>query len=167
MEVLNYRMTDPDFYLVPLRKLSDHVVEYAPDCTDFTLHEIKIAVEEPSSSVAQLPVIACGSILVIVEGNVEIEEHERPTRVGSRGDIFYIPSDTRVTLTRTGKSSVLGYRTFSYEEGPDHSNRIVVPKPTVETLKEQNRIEMMKAEEAFNNNNNEVVNVSMEMDGFI
>ena len=45
VEVLNYRMTEPDFYLVPPRALDGypHVVEYAPDCKDFTLHQIKVS----------------------------------------------------------------------------------------------------------------------------
>lgn len=46
IEVLNYRMTDPSYYMVKPRALNnfDHVVEYAPDCKDFTLHQIKVNV---------------------------------------------------------------------------------------------------------------------------
>lgn len=45
VEVLNYRMTSPDFYMVPPVPLSGypHVVEYAPaDCKDFILHQIEV-----------------------------------------------------------------------------------------------------------------------------
>ncbi|KAK6010141.1 phosphomannose isomerase type I, partial [Ostertagia ostertagi] len=42
-EVLNYRMTPPEDYLVPAIPLTDYpgVDEYSPDCKDFQLHRIR------------------------------------------------------------------------------------------------------------------------------
>lgn len=44
IDVLNYRMTDPSYYIVEPKKLKNYknVTEYAPDCKDFTLHQIKV-----------------------------------------------------------------------------------------------------------------------------
>lgn len=43
-QVLNYRMTPPEDYLVPATPLVDYpgVEEYAPDCKDFQLHRIRV-----------------------------------------------------------------------------------------------------------------------------
>lgn len=46
IKVLNYRMTDPEFYMVKPNPLPNtpNIVEFAPnDCEDFTLHEIQVS----------------------------------------------------------------------------------------------------------------------------
>uniref|UniRef100_A0A0N4ZZW3 mannose-6-phosphate isomerase n=1 Tax=Parastrongyloides trichosuri TaxID=131310 RepID=A0A0N4ZZW3_PARTI len=139
-EILNYRMTDPSYYIVPPKKLSgfEHVSEYAPDCKDFTLHEIKISSETCSnntnvSTIHPLPALSCGSIIVIVKGEGLIQDKKQTSvdiktineRRYKRGDIFYIPPKQEVSfLQEKGKANdLIAYRTFSYEIGPDHSNR--------------------------------------------
>ena len=66
----------------------------------------------------ELPSLDCASILVVVEGGAECDDAATVTR----GDIFYIPAG-HVARLRT--SDLLAYRTFSYEEGPDHGSRII------------------------------------------
>uniref|UniRef100_A0AC34Q220 Mannose-6-phosphate isomerase n=1 Tax=Panagrolaimus sp. JU765 TaxID=591449 RepID=A0AC34Q220_9BILA len=125
IKVLNYRMTTPDFYLVPPKRLEDYpsVTEYAPDCKDFTLHQIDFSNQASSSQLpVNLPALDCASIVVIVEGDAECEG---PTRQRvKRGDIFYIPPHRPVRFTALYSGRLLAYRTFSYEEGPDHSKRL-------------------------------------------
>lgn len=43
-DTLNYRMVEPSYYIVPPKTLKrfPYVDEYAPDCKDFTLHQIKV-----------------------------------------------------------------------------------------------------------------------------
>uniref|UniRef100_A0AC35UAG5 Mannose-6-phosphate isomerase n=1 Tax=Rhabditophanes sp. KR3021 TaxID=114890 RepID=A0AC35UAG5_9BILA len=140
-EVVNYRMTDPSYYLVDANVLPkyEHVTEYAPDCKDFTLHQIKISKASTGnvSTLHPLPTLSRGSIVVIVEGSGVVFDH-KPTlaefntinsRPYSRGDIFYIPPMQTVTFVQEkGKAeNVLAFRTFSDEIGPDHSNRNVRP----------------------------------------
>ncbi|EPB75101.1 hypothetical protein ANCCEY_05824 [Ancylostoma ceylanicum] len=115
-EVLNYRMTSPEYYLVPAIPLADYpgVEEYAPDCKDFQLHRIRVA---PSVQNAFLPVLDCTSIMVIVEGSAVLEEVDGPSSSGSknqssinletldrrtvsRGDIIYIPPGRRLSKGR-------------------------------------------------------------------
>lgn len=46
VNVLNYRMTSPDFYLLKPRQLDHfpHVLEFATkDCEDFKLHQIEVS----------------------------------------------------------------------------------------------------------------------------
>ncbi|KAI1720938.1 phosphomannose isomerase type I domain-containing protein [Ditylenchus destructor] len=164
VNVLNYRMTDPEFYMVPACPLPDypHVVEYAPDCKDFTLHQIEIPSEsaesESRSFPVELPALECASIIVMVEGEAECEQeyvrldsensncplkirktHNSSSSVpnvsnGSdsanplsmkRGDIYYIPPGRVVRFTAvSSEERILAYRTFSYEVGPDHSQRL-------------------------------------------
>jgi hypothetical protein len=67
--------------------------------------------------------------MVIVSGHVQCQEFEDPhwnqvkCRGGGRGDIFYVPPQSHVRLISLSSEPVLAYRTFSYEIGPDHSNR--------------------------------------------
>ncbi|KAE9548635.1 hypothetical protein FO519_008159 [Halicephalobus sp. NKZ332] len=124
IEVLNYRMTSPDFYLVPPKQLKNFpcVTEYAPDCKDFTLHQIEISNQASSSQIpASLPGLQCASIIVIVEGEADCEGPQRQ-RV-QRGDIFYIPPEKTIKFVALHSERLLAYRTFSFEIGPDHSNR--------------------------------------------
>lgn len=96
IEVLNYRMTDPSFYLVEPRVLKnyEHVTEYAPDCKDFTLHQVKIE-ENQKSFVAELPALQCASIMIIVSGHVQCQEQRSAkkswsgatTQMAERGDV--------------------------------------------------------------------------------
>ncbi|KAK5977890.1 hypothetical protein GCK32_015832, partial [Trichostrongylus colubriformis] len=138
-EVLNYRMTPPEDYLVPAIPLADYpgVDEYSPDCKDFQLHRIRVS---PCVSQAFIPVLDCASIMVIVEGSAALEEVDGPSgscsaktqssaclktldsRSVSRGDIIYIPPGRRLRFTRcTGQ--IEAFRTYSFEIGPDHENR--------------------------------------------
>ncbi|VDO36701.1 unnamed protein product [Haemonchus placei] len=130
-EVLNYRMTPPEDYLVPATPLADYpgVDEYSPDCKDFQLHRIRVP---SNTSQAFLPVLDCASIMVIVEGSAELEEGQSSVRLKtldcrdiSRGDIIYIPPGRRLRFTRCTEQ-LEAFRTFSYEIGPDHENRKVV-----------------------------------------
>ena len=117
-------MTTPEFYLVPPKQLKNYpcVTEYAPDCKDFTLHQIEISNQASSSRLpASLPALECASIMVIVDGEAECEGPNRQ-RV-QRGDIFYIPPEKGVRFVALHSERLLAYRTFSYEVGPDHSNR--------------------------------------------
>ncbi|KAE9416697.1 hypothetical protein Angca_004300 [Angiostrongylus cantonensis] len=128
-EVLNYRMTPPEDYLVPATALTEYpgVDEYSPNCKDFQLHRIRVS---PDFSDSMLPVLDCASIMVIVEGSGVLEEVNLPSstldrRDVARGDIIYIPPGERLRFTRyTGK--IEAFRTFSYELGPDHENRKTV-----------------------------------------
>lgn len=99
------------------------VTEYAPDCKDFTLHQIDISNQASSSQLpAYLPALDCASIIVIVEGDAECEG---PTRQRiKRGDIFYVPPNRSIRFTVLYSEKLLAYRTFSFEEGPDHSKRL-------------------------------------------
>uniref|UniRef100_A0A914YUF5 mannose-6-phosphate isomerase n=1 Tax=Panagrolaimus superbus TaxID=310955 RepID=A0A914YUF5_9BILA len=129
INVLNYRMTDPEFYLVPPQKLTNYpnVTEYAPDCKDFTLHEIQILKSQESESLAandvptMLPSLKCGSIMVIVEGEARAK-YLLNQKIIKRGDIFYIPPRQSIQIT-SNSNQFLAYRTFSYEIGPNHSFR--------------------------------------------
>uniref|UniRef100_A0A0K0DWK6 mannose-6-phosphate isomerase n=1 Tax=Strongyloides stercoralis TaxID=6248 RepID=A0A0K0DWK6_STRER len=151
-EVLNYRMTDGSYYIVDPKTLSgfEHVKEYAPDCKDFTLHEIKIITDNNLrniTTVHSLPELSCGSIIVIVEGEGIIQDKKITSlevntineRRYKRGDIFYIPPMQMVTFVQEKEKSknLLAYRTFSYENGPDHSNR----KLTIQTSNSTSSLE--------------------------
>uniref|UniRef100_A0A914QTP8 mannose-6-phosphate isomerase n=1 Tax=Panagrolaimus davidi TaxID=227884 RepID=A0A914QTP8_9BILA len=117
INVLNYRMTAPEFYLVPPKKLQPNIIEFAPDCKDFTLHEIKYSKSEKDSEsdtkVISLPSLQCGSIMVIVEGEGKYKNHEKE-RIFKRGDIFYIEPEKPIQISTSG-SSLVAYRTFGYE----------------------------------------------------
>uniref|UniRef100_A0A0N5CGX0 mannose-6-phosphate isomerase n=1 Tax=Strongyloides papillosus TaxID=174720 RepID=A0A0N5CGX0_STREA len=155
-EVLNYRMTDCSYYIVDPKTLPgfEHVREYAPDCKDFTLHEIKISTDETIkknlTTLYSLPALSCGSIVVVVEGEGVVQD-KQPTafevnslneRRYKRGDIFYIPPMQVVSfIQEKGKSKdLLAYRTFSYEEGPDHSNRKLTIKTANSTSSLENNL---------------------------
>ncbi|KIH62713.1 hypothetical protein ANCDUO_07002 [Ancylostoma duodenale] len=89
-EVLNYRMTSPEYYLVPAIPLADYpgVEEYSPNCKDFQLHRIRVA---PSAQKAFLPVLDCTSIMVIVEGSAVLEEVDGPSSSGSKVGQCFAP----------------------------------------------------------------------------
>uniref|UniRef100_A0A0N5APE6 mannose-6-phosphate isomerase n=1 Tax=Syphacia muris TaxID=451379 RepID=A0A0N5APE6_9BILA len=134
--ILNYHMAEPSYYIVPQQPLErfPHVVEYAPDCKDFTLHQIKIS-SHFDDSLVPLPRLTCGSIMVVVEGKGRIENSSEKSNskelAVSRGDIIYIANGSQICFTECSED-ILAYRTFSYEVGPDHSARNTVPveKPT-------------------------------------
>ncbi|VDM57973.1 unnamed protein product [Angiostrongylus costaricensis] len=77
-EVLNYRMTPPEDYLVTATALTEYpgVDEYSPNCKDFQLHRIRVS---PDFSDSLLPVLDCASIMVIVEGSGVLEEVNTPS----------------------------------------------------------------------------------------
>ncbi|GMR57855.1 hypothetical protein PMAYCL1PPCAC_28050 [Pristionchus mayeri] len=138
VEVLNYRMTAPEDYLVPGIPLSGahaHVDEYAPDCRDFQLHCIRIEAAAATRGFAAkpLPVLDCASITVFVAGEgviAEMDERDEEVKrqAVSRGDIIYIPPGCSVQVVEC-TADLEAYRTFSYEDGPDHDSRTVVAKP--------------------------------------
>ncbi|RCN26189.1 phosphomannose isomerase type I, partial [Ancylostoma caninum] len=174
-EVLNYRMTSPEYYLVPAIPLTDYpgVEEYSPDCKDFQLHRIRVA---PSAQKAFLPVLDCTSIMVIVEGSAVLEEVDGPSSSGSknqssinletldsrtvsRGDIIYIPPGRRLRFTQC-TSQLEAFRTYSFEIGPDHENRKVIKEiPATISVKKPLFTIDDYVEKAFV--------VESEMDGFI
>ncbi|KAI6186549.1 Mannose-6-phosphate isomerase domain containing protein [Aphelenchoides besseyi] len=180
IDVLNYRMTDPSFYMVPRTSLDgyDCVSEYAPNCKDFTLHQVDLPSQRaPHAVVAELPVLNCASIIVIVSGDVECQEliaEIEPSgrqgewglanlREGKRGDIFYIPPQSQVRLIKRGDEDVLAYRTFSYEVGPDHASRIKLPTNDVAT-----KIAMpIRTFDHMHNGVADYIDKTIEMDGFI
>uniref|UniRef100_A0A7I4YS12 mannose-6-phosphate isomerase n=1 Tax=Haemonchus contortus TaxID=6289 RepID=A0A7I4YS12_HAECO len=174
-EVLNYRMTPPEDYLVPAIPLADYpgVDEYSPDCKDFQLHRIRVP---SNTSQAFLPVLDCASIMVIVGGSAELEEVDGPSgssskgqssvrlktldcRDISRGDIIYIPPGRRLRFTRCTEQ-LEAFRTFSYEIGPDHENRKVV-KEIISTMPTKKPIF------TIDNFVGKHFAVESEMDGFI
>ncbi|CAD5231704.1 unnamed protein product [Bursaphelenchus xylophilus] len=165
IEVLNYRMTAPEYYLVPPKSLTRNVAEYAPEnCADFTLHEIKINDELASSSTeAVLPTLECASIIVFVSGDVEVVENGERIHQVTRGDIYYIPKDTNVMLTRKGDKAVLAYRTLSYEDGPDHSTRINTKELSQSDILKLRMQSELRESVGLNNNQLEDVSVPMEV----
>jgi len=176
IDVLNYRMTDPSFYIVEPKVLKNHknVVEYAPDCKDFTLHQIKIE-ENQHKVIADLPTLQCASIMVIVSGHVrcqelKLDEKESLNWVnatmqkGERGDIFYIPPQQQVRLVNLSNEEVLAYRTFSYEIGPDHSKRL---KHFAIDKKHAHPLADSLHDKAIIINSADYFDETIEMDGFI
>ncbi|CAI5452177.1 unnamed protein product [Caenorhabditis angaria] len=127
-EVLNYKMTEPEDYLVHPTQLTDCVAEFAPDCKDFQLHKINVEIDQQPEN-SQLPALECASILVITSGSASIEERTQNDEFVSkydikRGDIFYIPSKQSIRIVNVIEP-IEAYRTFSYEIGPDHESRII------------------------------------------
>ncbi|KAJ1361211.1 hypothetical protein KIN20_020408 [Parelaphostrongylus tenuis] len=179
-EVLNYRMTPPEEYLVPATPLPDYpgVDEYSPNCKDFQLHRIRIY---PYFTNAPLPVLDCASIMVIVEGSAVLEEVYRPSSSGltsssrsqsvthrevldrrdvSRGDIIFIPPGIRLRFTQYA-DKIEAFRTFSYELGPDHENRRTFVDATVPITTKRPIFTL------GNRTVGKVFEVESEMDGFI
>ena len=69
--------------------------------------------------------------MVIVEGEGYVEDSITNTpKYVTRGDIFYIRPSCTARFTSITGNRLLAYRTFSYEEGPDHSNRKTIPTLT-------------------------------------
>ncbi|KAH7710919.1 Protein C05C8.7 [Aphelenchoides avenae] len=211
--VLNWRMTEPSYYLVPPRPLPQmpHVLEYAPECKDFQLHQVELH-DDPARCrfPAELPVLDCASIIVIVEGEGVCEDTECSSfsetqslngsssvrsRHVKRGDIFYIPPNCSVRFKElvNGYKRLLAYRTYSYEVGPDHSNRktaveIVQPAKDVVQLKIEARQKQQQQQQpvrhvprtaavttrpmplwqraTFGIERDEIFSVDSEMDGF-
>ncbi|CAP36419.2 Protein CBG19118 [Caenorhabditis briggsae] len=128
--VLNYKMTEQKDYLVPEMKLTPCVDMYAPDCKDFQLHRIRVGTDHTSKEML-MPTLDCASILVVVSGKGTIEEATQENQlIGKyevkRGDIFYIPPKHNIRFLDCSEA-LEGYRTFSYEMGPDHDTRLVTP----------------------------------------
>ncbi|KAF8386050.1 hypothetical protein PRIPAC_75192 [Pristionchus pacificus] len=138
IDCLNYRMTPPEEYLVPAVALPaphSHVEEYAPDCKDFQLHRIQIAASPSMDEPKPLPVLECASITVFVAGSgviAEVDENDQEVKrqAVTRGDIIYIPPGRSVQVVSCSVA-LEAYRTFSYEDGPDHDSRTVVQKAPV------------------------------------
>ncbi|GMT09424.1 hypothetical protein PFISCL1PPCAC_721 [Pristionchus fissidentatus] len=170
-DVLNYLMTEPEDYLVPGVPLAaaPHVDEYAPDCKDFQLHRIRIAASS-SSEMKALPVLECASITVFVAGEgvlAEMDENEQEVKRQNvaRGDIIYIPAGRSVKVISCS-SSIEAYRTFSYEAGPDHDSRTVVPKQDIFSAKTIQTNEA-PVKPRFALSYEEVFTVESEMDGMV
>uniref|UniRef100_A0A914Z077 Phosphomannose isomerase type I helical insertion domain-containing protein n=1 Tax=Panagrolaimus superbus TaxID=310955 RepID=A0A914Z077_9BILA len=129
IKVLNYRMTNPEFYLVPPQKLElyPNITEYAPDCKDFALHEIKYSATQqdlPDSKIIKLPPLQCGSIMVIIEGNGIYKSDEKIQKSFKRGDIFYIEPEKTIQICAPTFGSLIAFRTFSHETAPSLLRRI-------------------------------------------
>ncbi|VDM37806.1 unnamed protein product [Toxocara canis] len=170
-EVLNYRMGHSSHYLVPPVTLNGftYVNEYAPDCKDFILHEIKIASTSENSSRIPIPSLSCGSIMVIVKGEAELENlsergyrRDKHIRI-ARGDIIYIPPGAQLCFYGCQRD-ILAYRTFSYERGPDHSllNIANSMQPVASKLKVQKK---GRAKYLIVDEDAEIFDVETEMDG--
>ncbi|VDK56654.1 unnamed protein product [Anisakis simplex] len=175
-EVLNYRMGDPSYYLVPAVQLEgfEHVHEYAPDCKDFTLHEIKIESASDDSPIP-IPRLTCGSIMVIVDGSAELENlSERGKRREKnrcrvkRGDILYIAPGAQPCFyfqSEQQEQRICAYRTFSYEVGPDHSQRntsAAFEQPALSKVKVQKK---GRAKYLVTDEDADIFDVETEMDG--
>lgn len=128
--VLNYKMTEQKDYLVPENKLTECVDMYAPDCKDFQLHRIRVGTHQTVEEM-MIPTLDCASIFVVVSGKGTLEEATIDNQlIGQyevkRGDIFYIPPKHNIRFSSCSEP-LEGYRTFSYEMGPDHDTRLVTP----------------------------------------
>lgn len=82
---------------------------------------------------ASLPALECASIMVVVSGEATLEDisesespMKTPKRSVKRGDIIYIPPERRLRVVAV-EEDIEAYRTFSFELGPDHESRTVVP----------------------------------------
>uniref|UniRef100_A0A915PQG4 mannose-6-phosphate isomerase n=1 Tax=Setaria digitata TaxID=48799 RepID=A0A915PQG4_9BILA len=165
-EVVNYRMTDPSYYIVTPTVLKNfpHIRVYDPDCEDFTLHEIKISFPSTSSQVLIIPSLDCGSIMLIVEGQGIIESYSVGQKKQNsisvkRGDAIYIESYTEMRIVRYTRD-ILAYRTFSCEEGPDHSLRSTSGiAPTAIPTKSHHTNSLIVEDDA------KIFNIETEMDG--
>ncbi|VDN56089.1 unnamed protein product [Dracunculus medinensis] len=167
-KILSYRMTDPSYYIVKPVVLKDfpHVVEYAPDCKDFTLHEIKVSVATTDSPLP-IPCLDCGSIMVLVEGEAIIENlteknSSKKIMTVSKGDIIYIQPRAQICFINCLKPTVI-YRTFSFEEGPDHSKRNLLADSEVHKkikVQRKGRAKYLVVDEDA-----EIFDVETEMDG--
>lgn len=117
-----------------------------------------------------LPSLSCGSIVVIVEGEAFYEAGSKTQlKHISRGDIFYIPPSTSVTIKSILGNRLSAYRTFSYEEGPDHSNRTVVPViPHKAPIAKKHRPDIIPfgKEKKVKSLGADIFDVESEMDGF-
>ncbi|MFH4981466.1 hypothetical protein AB6A40_008175 [Gnathostoma spinigerum] len=168
-EVLNYRMTEASFYLVPPTTLKDYpaVNEYAPDCKDFTLHQIKVSAVDFKSAVP-IPPLACGSIMVIINGSGAIENYsdrKSKTLCVSRGDVIYIASNAQICFVGCSED-IQAYRTFSFEEGPDHSLRnttVTTETASKVTVKRKGKQRYLIVED--NAEGAELFELETEMDG--
>ncbi|VDK76999.1 unnamed protein product [Onchocerca ochengi] len=170
-EILNYQMTDPSYYIVSPTVLKNfpHIRVYDPDCDDFTLHEVKI----PSSGTAKacpvfIPSLKCGSIMLVVEGEGTIDSYsvKRKTKKSlrvRRGDVIYIESCVQLCFAECSRD-ILAYRTFSYEEGPDHllysTDGTTVSETTRITVPMKGRINPLVIDDDA-----EMFDIENEMDG--
>jgi hypothetical protein len=90
---------------------------------------------------------------VIVEGEGYVQDISNNTRHKNlqhvtRGDIFYIHQNCSIQLISIMGSRLLAYRTFSHEEGPDHSNRTIIP-----TIPQKAKIDAFKSKLCIFNQN--------------
>jgi hypothetical protein len=76
-----------------------------------------------------------------------------------RGDIFYIPAHIELRLSIDDSNcEFLAYRTFSYEVGPDHSNRLSHPKSVSKSISVCDTFSA--------NNDSQLFDMKSDMDGF-
>ena len=173
VQVLNYRMADPSFYYVhpqPLPK-HPHVKEFAPDCRDFTLHSLDICPAQMAHQNQQFPVdlpaLGCSSTFVLVEAQevicTELNWNGNVLRDGftaKRGDIFFIPANSTLRF-RAATGPVRGFRTFSFEEGPDHSKRVLAADSAVKFGVKKDLLAKRKPKSL------DIYDIETEMDGFL
>uniref|UniRef100_A0A183BRE2 mannose-6-phosphate isomerase n=1 Tax=Globodera pallida TaxID=36090 RepID=A0A183BRE2_GLOPA len=129
LKILNYRMADPSSYYVLPRRLKSHrhVHEFIPNCNDFMLQCLRIGKNDLFP--LDLPALECPSTFIVVEAEeaICIELNKNGTIISEqfrvrRGDVFFIPPANTLRFL-SAKSAVHGYRTYSFEHGPDFTNR--------------------------------------------
>lgn len=83
-----------------------------------------------------IPSLACASVMVIIEGEAIIENYsERSNQkkmTVKRGDVIYIESHAQICFIECSES-LIAFRTFSYEIGPDHTLRNIGDSQTTAT----------------------------------
>ncbi|KAL3099415.1 hypothetical protein niasHS_002870 [Heterodera schachtii] len=130
LKILNYRMAAPSSYYVLPRRLKNHrhILEFIPNCEDFMLQCLRIEGTNEFFPL-DLPALECPSTFIIVEAveAICIEMNKNGVTMGEqfrvrRGDIFFIPPMSTLRFL-SAKSSVHGYRTYSFEHGPDFATK--------------------------------------------
>ncbi|MCP9264812.1 Mannose-6-phosphate isomerase [Dirofilaria immitis] len=175
-EVLSYRMTNPSHYIVSPAVLKNfpYIRVYDPDCDDFTLHEVKIPSSSPSSGITKalpifIPSLECDSIMLVVEGEGIIESYSVKRKAQKsltvrRGDVIYIESCAQLCFTECTRD-ILAYRTFSYEEGPDHLLYSTDKTAVSETIHTTAPLKKSRINPLVIDDDAEIFDMENEMDG--
>ncbi|KAL7071119.1 hypothetical protein ACQ4LE_009787 [Meloidogyne hapla] len=182
IKVLNYRMTDPEYYFVNPQSVSGypHVLEYAPNCRDFTLHAIEINFKTKNDNEQfkfDLPTLECSSTFILTEGEnincIELNSKKCFLKqfMAKRGYIFYIPPMHTLRFISNSGLYLKGFRTFSFEEGPDHSKRIMFNanekiKSNI-ILNNDTSIKQTPKTKLMLNPSINIFDIETEMDGFL
>lgn len=130
----------------------------------FKLFQVSVATTD---SPLPIPCLDCGSIMVLVEGEAIIENlteknSSKKIMTVSKGDIIYIQPRAQICFINCLKPTVI-YRTFSFEEGPDHSKRNLLADSEVHKkikVQKKGRAKYLVVDEDA-----EIFDVETEMDG--